>query len=107
MWSGMLPTGSVVLIEGLDIPVLIIGLCQVRLSDETPDRVFDYSGVSAVAGLTTPDEMIRFDRDVIKQVLHIGYINENIVAYLEDTERVMQGLRDGALTMEELLSEQE
>ena len=102
----MLPTGSVVLIEGLDIPVLIIGLCQIRLDEGTPTRVFDYSGVSAIVGLTTPDEMIRFDRDVIKQVLHIGYINEKIEAYLEETERVMSGLRDGSLTIEELLSEQ-
>ena len=107
MWSGMLPTGSVVLIEGLDIPVLIIGLCQVKLDEGTPTRVFDYSGVSAVAGLTTPDEMIRFDRDARERVRHIGYITEKIEAYLEEAERVMQGLRDGSLTIEELLSEQE
>jgi len=95
------------MIEGLDIPVLIIGLCQISLDEGTPSQVFDYSGVSAIVGLTTPDEMIRFNREVIERVLHIGYINESVEAYLEEAERVMQGLRDGSLTIEELLSEQE
>jgi hypothetical protein len=103
----MLPTGSVVLIDGLDFPILIIGLCQVRLEEETPTRVFDYAGVSAVTGLTTPDEMIRFDREAILRVLHIGCLSEEIEAYLEKADKAMQGLRDGSLTIEELMSGEE
>lgn len=105
MWNGMLPVGSVVKITDIEVPVLITGLCQVRLEEEIPTRVFDYSGVSAVTGLTTPEEMLRFDREAIDQVLHIGYLNQDIEEYLTETEKVMQGLRDGSVTIQELLEE--
>ena len=100
MWSGLLPIGSVVLLKGAQVPLMIVGTCQVAMQElASPTRVFDYVGVSYPFGYTVPEEMLRFDGDAIETVYNVGYVNEDMLDFLPGMERVLEGLHDGSLTV--------
>ena len=103
MWDGLLPIGSVVLLKGGEVPLMIIGLCQTRIEEaDNPTKIFDYVGVGYPMGLTRPDEMYKFNREAIEKVYHIGYITDEMLEFLPTVEDLMQRLRDGSITAEDL-----
>lgn len=104
MWNGMLPIGSVVQLGG-GITVMVAGLCQMTVSDEeTPGELYDYAGVPYPIGLTRSDEMVQFNHDAVEKVLAIGFMNDEMLDYMPHIQRVMDGLRDGSITPEELMA---
>lgn len=101
--DGLLPIGSVVLLEGAQMLTMIVGLNQVRAEEvEAPTKVFDYVGVPYPLGFTAPDEMYRFDREAIDVVYNVGYINDNMLAFMSDMQQIADRLRDGSLTIQQL-----
>lgn len=105
MWNGMLPAGSVVLLEGGEIPLLIVGYCQMRWEEanagKTPSQITDYVGVPYPMGYTSPDNMIRFDREAIIHVFDIGLLSQDTQRFLPVIEKITAGLKDGSLSVEE------
>ncbi len=104
MWNGMLPIGSVVLLKEGTIPLMVVGLCQTTLNeDQSPAEVYDYVGVPYPVGYTRHDEMLQFDHDAVERVLAVGFMNEEMLDYMPHIQRIMDGLRDGSITPEELM----
>lgn len=107
MWNGLLPIGSVVMLKGGDMPVMIIGCLQARESEkDNPTKIYDYVGVGYPIGLTAPDEMIQFDHDAIETIYNVGYINDDMLEFLEDAGDTLSRLRDGSLTIAQLMEEE-
>ena len=105
MWNGMLPIGSVVVLKDGEIPIMVTGFCQVTLNNEgEPGELYDYVGVPYPAGFTRVDEMVQFDHDAVERVLAIGFINEDMLNYMPRIQEIVDGLRDGSVTLEQLLA---
>ena len=103
MWYGLLPIGSVVLLEEAEVPLLIVGSCQIRMEEvQAPTRIFDYVGVPYPFGYSNPNNMIRFDHEAIDKVYSIGFINDSMVDFLPEMQRIIEGLHNGSLTVEQV-----
>lgn len=70
----MLPVGAVVLLDGAEVPLMIVGY-MVKGIDE---KERDYMGVPYPIGYTSLDSIRGFNHSDIKEVLFEGY-KENIV----------------------------
>jgi hypothetical protein len=46
--------------------------------------------------------MYKFNREAIEKVYHIGYITDEMLEFLPTVEDLMQRLRDGSITAEDL-----
>ena len=51
--------------------------------------------------------MIQFDHDAVDRVLAIGFINEDMLNYMPRIQEIVDGLKDGSVTLEQLLGESE
>lgn len=103
MWNGMLPIGSVVLLKAGEIPLMVVGLCQTTPGEDgSIGPVYDYVGVPYPIGYTQSDEMLQFDHDAVERVLAIGFMNEDMLEYMPHIQNIMDGLRDGSLTIEDV-----
>ena len=54
------------------------------LASEDMDQVYDYLGVIYPVGITAEDDHYFFNRDAIEQVFHVGYIDEEEIAFKEE-----------------------
>ena len=72
--NDMLPVGAVVLLDGAEVPLMIVGY-MVKGIDE---KERDYMGVPYPIGYTSLDSIRGFNHSDIKEVLFEGY-KENIV----------------------------
>ena len=70
----MLPVGAVVLLDGAEVPLMIVGY-MVKGIDE---KEREYMGVPYPIGYTSLDSIRGFNHSDIKEVLFEGY-KENIV----------------------------
>lgn len=68
-----LPVGSVVSIRFNPNKFMIMGFCTI---DGNTKKVYDYSAVLYPVGLVSLDDVVMFNRDVVKKIHHLGYINE-------------------------------
>lgn len=103
MWNGLLPIGSVVQLQDGEVPVMIVGLCQTSPSagDDT-EEIYDYVGVPYPIGYMSADEMLQFDHDAIERIFAVGFMNEDMLEYMPGIQEIMDGLRDGSITPQEL-----
>lgn len=70
-----LPIGTVVKVNGIEGVVMIYGRYPVR-SYEGKEELYDYVGCPYPIGTLSSETNIFFDKDVITEVVFIGYINE-------------------------------
>ena len=70
----MLPVGAVVLLDGAEVPLMIVGY-MVKGIDE---KERDYMGVPYPIGYTSLDSIRGFNHRDIKEVLFEGY-KENVI----------------------------
>ena len=79
----LLPIGSVVLLKGGNVPLMVFGRMQVAAAD---GRVWDYAAVPYPEGNLGADKSVMFDRDQVEALLFIGYQTQQEVllrAWLE------------------------
>ena len=74
----LLPCGSVVLLDGAEKPLLIIGIMPV--DQETNDE-HDYLGVPYPEGYISRDYMYMFDNEDIKETQFLGYVDLTLQTY--------------------------
>lgn len=77
-----LPVGSVCLLKGASKKLMISGFCAV--DSEEPDKIYDYSGCMYPEGFLKSDQTALFNHDQIEKVYHIGYVDEEEVAFKKD-----------------------
>lgn len=66
--NGLVPVGSVVSIEGVGIPLVVVGRA---LRDDNND-VWDYLAAPYPEGLTDAEHIVLFSRNKIQDVLFVG-----------------------------------
>ncbi|MEF9988412.1 MAG: DUF4176 domain-containing protein [Christensenella sp.] len=66
-----LPIGSLIRLEGIDSPVLIIG--KLQYNGDNTDKLYDYAGVDYPVGFVNPKEIWMFDMYKIIEVIQSGH----------------------------------
>lgn len=69
--TDFLPIGSIVLLNEGSKKLMITGFCTIP--EESPEEVYDYCGCLYPEGVLSSDETYVFDHNQIKNVLFIGY----------------------------------
>lgn len=71
-----LPIGSTVMIENFDHPVVIISVRPEVMMDNGERGYIDYGAILHPFGFTQLDDCIYFSTGAIKEVLTLGYMND-------------------------------
>lgn len=100
-WSGLLPPGSVVLLEGAIERLQIIGLVQ---ADKKTLELFDYVAVPFPQGYIDAENVWKFQSEDIEKIYAVGPLDENVYEFLEHAEQRLKDLREGKMTYEEALN---
>lgn len=69
-FEGLLPTGSVVMLEGGNHRLMIIGYAQKMDGSE---KAYDYVGCLWPEGYLRPDANYMFNQENVKEVFFLGY----------------------------------
>lgn len=83
---GWLPMGSVVRLEGVEAPVMVVGRMQ---RERGGSRVWEYAACPYPCGFEDSSRAVLFDGDRVEHVLFLGYRTEAELAWCErlDEER--------------------
>lgn len=93
--EGLLPVGSVVMLQRGKHRVMIIGYCQKLLSQ--PDRIYDYVGCLFPEGFISAEKNYLFNREQIEKVYHVGYQSDGQFAFAEKMEDAIERLRSSQI----------
>jgi len=99
MLNGLLPIGSVVLLNDSTKKVMIVGVCQRGVSN--PDIIWDYVGVVFPEGFLAADKMFMFNNEQIQQIYAIGYQDGEQLLFKEKADKAMAEIRQAVKTTEE------
>lgn len=91
MMKGLLPIGSVVLLNGSQKKVMIAGVCQ--KSAANPEKIWDYTGVLYPEGYISGDKMFMFDNDQIERVYALGYQDEEQIEFKKKADLAIENIR--------------
>lgn len=91
MIKGLLPIGSVVLLGNSKKRVMIIGVAQRGVSQETKLR--DYVGVVFPEGYLDSEKLFLFDNEQITQIFALGYQDAEQLAFKKKADEMMVELR--------------
>ncbi|BCB05745.1 DUF4176 domain-containing protein [Bacillus sp. KH172YL63] len=80
----LLPIGTVVKLSKVDKAVMIYGYNQIQVST---NKQFDYIGVPYPEGNISPDYNVFFNRNLIEDVLHNGYVTDEDKKIREEADR--------------------
>lgn len=89
--EGLLPVGSVVLLQQGKHRVMIIGYCQKLISQ--PEQVYDYVGCLFPEGYINAEQNYLFNREQIDKVYHVGYQTDGQFAFVQKMEDAIVRLR--------------
>lgn len=92
MLNGLLPIGSVVLLNESKKKVMIVGVCQRSAKD--PDKIWDYTGVVFPEGFLAPDKMFMFNNEQITQIFAIGYQDGEQLAFKAKVDEAIKKIRE-------------
>lgn len=77
MEGNLLPNGSIILLKGGNIKLMIYGRKQILVTeDERNGRMFDYLAVPYPEGYISPEYTYVFNHEDIEEVVFKGYVNE-------------------------------
>lgn len=80
----LLPIGTVVKLSKVDKLVMIYGYNQIQIST---NKQYDYIGVPYPEGNISPDYNVLFNRNLIEEVLHNGYVTGEDKKIREEADR--------------------
>ncbi len=90
MYEKYLPVGTVVSLQGGTKKVLITGF--VSVSEDTGDKIFDYSGCSYPEGFMSYDDVLVFDHSQIDDVVSLGYVDEDEIRFKKEMKIKLESL---------------
>ena len=82
----LLPIGSVVLLNGSDTRMMIIGRSQ---KDVESGRIFDYAGCLYPTGIINSNEVYLFNADDIDILFFIGFQDFEELAYRDELRKIL------------------
>ena len=85
-YDRVLPIGSVVLLEGAESRLMIVGY-QRKSIVESDTMIYDYCGVPYPQGYLSPDKTAIFNHDKIDRIISIGLQN---ATYDKVAERIRE-----------------
>lgn len=88
MEERFLPIGTVVLLEGATKPIMITGFCAV--TKDMPDKTFDYRGCPWPEGVLESSGVALFDHSQIKEILHMGFKNDESIDLSDKLEIIIE-----------------
>ena len=98
--EGLLPIGSVVRIgKAPQQQLQIVG--QGQANQETK-KVSDYCAVLFPQGYFDGDHMVLLNNEDIVQIDAYGYMDDESLEYTQHVENILEMLRDGRMTMDDL-----
>ncbi len=74
-YDRVLPIGSVVLLEGAEQRLMILGY-QRKSADPSDEMIYDYCGCPYPQGYLSPEKTAIFNHDRIDRIISIGLQNE-------------------------------
>ncbi len=77
MYKDLLPIGSIVLLKGGNVKLMITGRI---ISDDSLQNIYDYVGCIYPIGITAEDDQYFFNRDDIETTYFIGFQDEEELA---------------------------
>lgn len=90
MLKGLLPIGTVVLLKDSSKKVMVIGVCQKQIEEET---IWDYAGCIYPEGYLGPEKTYLFNNDQIDKVFAVGYQDEEQFAFKVKADQIMEEIR--------------
>ena len=96
----MLPIGSVVCTKNSQFLLMIIGCNQVN---HVTRELFDYSAVIYPMGFTDERHVYMLNHENIGTVYAVGYLDGESAVFARESLRTNEKLRNGSMTVEELL----
>lgn len=99
-WNGLLPLGSIVLLNGSDKRMQIVGQLQ---ADAVSHEVYDYAAVPFPEGYIDENELAMFQHEDIRLINAIGHLDDGEWETLAHLKKLREDLREGRVTVEELL----
>ena len=88
MENKYLPIGSIVLLENATKKLMITGFGVIP--NEEKEKLYDYSGVIYPEGLLRTEHTAVFNHSQIKEIVHIGYSNEEEIRFKEKLNRALK-----------------
>lgn len=86
-YEKVLPIGSVVLLNGAQRRVMIIGYQRTAASNE--EHIYDYCGCPYPEGYISPEKTLLFDHDQIDRLISIGFQNAEEVQFQEKLKEII------------------
>ncbi len=74
-YDRVLPIGSVVLLEGAEQRVMVLGY-QRKSADPADEMIYDYCGCPYPQGYLSPEKTVIFNHDRIDRIISVGLQNE-------------------------------
>ena len=97
-WNALLPLGSIVLLNGSDKRMQIIGQVQ---ADAVTHKVYDYAAVPFPEGYIDENELAMFQHEDIRLINAIGHLDDGEWEALAHLKELRDDLREGRVTVEE------
>jgi hypothetical protein len=72
---------------------MIIGVCQKGAN--SPEKIWDYTGVLFPEGFLSPDKMFMFNNDQIERIFALGYQDEEQLEFKKKADAAMENIRKG------------
>ena len=91
MLNGLLPIGSVVLLNGGEKRVMIIGFCQAQ--EQAPEILWDYVGCLYPEGFLDAEKNLMFNNEQIDKVFAVGYQDEEQFSFKVKLDSIYEQLR--------------
>lgn len=94
MFSGLLPIGSVVLLNNSTKKVMIIGVCQKEITENEEEKIWDYAGCIYPEGYLGPNQTYLFNGEQIDRIFAIGYQDEEQFEFKAKADIVLEEVRN-------------
>ncbi|OUO91554.1 hypothetical protein B5F40_03740 [Gordonibacter sp. An230] len=88
-----LPMGSVVRLEGAEVPVMVVGRMQ---RERGGSRVWEYAACPYPCGFEDSSQAVLFDGGSVEHVLFLGYRTDAELAWCERLDEERARLASGA-----------
>lgn len=91
-YEGLLPIGSVVMLDGGTHRVMVTGYAQRKVSDPE-HKLFDYAGCLHPEGMISADQTILFNHSAVRTIYALGYTDDNSQAFIRNAETQLAAIR--------------
>ena len=83
-----LPIGTVVILKGGKKRTMVTGFCAI--SQDNPDKVYDYSGCLYPEGFISSNQTLLFDHSQIEKIFYMGLVDEEESNFKKKLKEVMK-----------------